>query len=102
MMSPTAKRRTSPRTSKKLTSCADFFLVDGSNFDRLRNSFKINGIVAAQVAPVLKLGIAPAVEGPGIVAKPLAVARASREEDVVHGDHCHVLLRARVAAVRQS
>ena len=33
--------------------------------------------------------------------KDLAVGGASREEDVVHGDHRHVLLRARVAAVRQ-
>ena len=50
----------------------------------------------------LYLSITPAIECPCVVAEPLAVAGTSGEQNVVHGDHGHVLLATRVAAIRQS
>jgi hypothetical protein len=58
---------------------------------------KIANIFAKNVVKIAKNG-----SRPGVIAEPLAVGGASREEDVVHGDHGHVLLCRRVAAVRQS
>ena len=55
--------------------------------------------IAQPSLPVSLLREAPAVKSPGIVTKPLAVLDRSRKQDVVHGDHGHVLLGAGVAAV---
>ena len=85
----------------RLTSCANFFLVDGPDLNGLRDALQVDGVISAEVAAVLQLSVAPAVESSGVVAEPLAVARAPGEEDVVHGDDGDILLGSGVAAVRQ-
>ena len=85
----------------ELTSSANFFFVDGPDLHGLWDPLQVDRVVPAEVAPVLQLSVAPAVEGPGVVAEPLAVARAPGEQDVVHGDDGDVLLGSGVAAVRQ-
>jgi hypothetical protein len=49
-------------TKRALTSGADFLLVDSPYFHGLRDALQVDGVVAAQVAAVLQLGEAPAIE----------------------------------------
>ena len=90
-----------PIEAAGLTSRADFLLVDRPDVDVLDAGAQRHGIVAAQVTAVLFLSEAAAVEGPGVVAKPLAFLRGSRKGDVVHRHGDNVQLGRGVATIRQ-
>ncbi len=57
--------------NSRLTPCANLLFVDGADFNGLRDTLQVDGVVAAEVAAVLQLGVAPAVEGTCVVAKSL-------------------------------
>lgn len=85
-----------------LTDAALFFGVQGAPLHHQRRVVERDGVVAAEVAPLLvgRVGEGAAREAARLVAQRLALALARGELQLVHRDHRVVLARV-VPAVGQ-